>query len=87
VVTSVGDREITLGKAVSYNFKVLLREAEILNEVVIFTGKIKNGQPCSGILRKIWERKRKNGLYLFDQYQMEKYEKIEFDMNTIDSAL
>jgi hypothetical protein len=25
-------------------------------------------------------------LYLFDQYQMEKYEKIEFDMNTIDSA-
>ena len=41
VVTSVGflDREITLGKAVSYNFKVLLREAEILNEVVIFTGK------------------------------------------------
>jgi hypothetical protein len=38
VVTSVGflDREITLGKAVSYNF--VLREAEILNEVV-FTGK------------------------------------------------
>jgi hypothetical protein len=31
-------------------------------------------------------KKRKNGLYLFDQYQMEKYEKIEFDMNTIDSA-
>jgi hypothetical protein len=30
-------------------------------------------------------KKRKNGLYLFDQ--MEKYEKIEFDMNTIDSAM
>jgi hypothetical protein len=30
--------------------------------------------------KKIWERKRKNGLYLFDQYQMEKYEKIEFDI-------
>jgi hypothetical protein len=37
-------------------------------------------------LRKIWERKRKNGLSQFDQYQMEKYEKVEFDMNTIDSA-
>jgi hypothetical protein len=86
VVTSVGDREITLGKAVSYNFKVLLREAEILNEVVIFTGKNQKRTTCSGILRKIWERKQ-NGLYLFDQYQMEKYEKIEFDMNTIDSAL
>jgi predicted ribonuclease toxin of YeeF-YezG toxin-antitoxin module len=32
-------------------------------------------------------KKTQNGLYLFDQYQMEKYEKIEFDMNTIDSAL
>jgi hypothetical protein len=63
-----------------------LREAEILNEVVIFTGKHQNRQPCSEILRKIWERKRKNGLYLFD-HTMEKYEKIEFDMNTIDSAL
>jgi hypothetical protein len=31
-------------------------------------------------------KKHKNGLYLFDQYQMEKYEKMEFDMNTIDSA-
>jgi hypothetical protein len=64
-----------------------LREAEILNEVVILLEKHQNRQPCSGDSKKIWERKRKNGLYLFDQYQMEKYEKIEFDMNTIDSAL
>jgi hypothetical protein len=63
-----------------------LREAEILNEVVIFWKNIKTDNPALEILRKIWERKRKNGLYLFDQYQMEKYEKIEFDMNTIDSA-
>jgi predicted nucleic acid-binding protein len=62
-----------------------LREAEILNEVVILLENIKTDNPLE-ILRKIWERKRKNGLYLFDQYQMEKYEKIEFDMNTIDSA-
>jgi len=89
VITSVGfsDREIALEKAVSYNFKVLLKEAESLNEVVIFTGKTsKKDNPALDILRKIWERKRKNGLYLFDQYQMERYEKIEFDMNTIDSA-
>jgi hypothetical protein len=89
VVTSVGfsDREIALGKAVSYNFKVLMKEAESLNEVVIFTGKTsKKDNPALDILRKIWERKRKNGLSQFDQYQMEKYEKIEFDMNTIDSA-
>ena len=89
IVTSVGfsDREITLTKLVNYDFKVLLNEAESLKEVVIFTGKTsKKDNPALDILRKIWERKRKNGLYQFDQYQMEKYEKVEFDMNTIDSA-
>ncbi|MBX9886425.1 MAG: DUF5686 and carboxypeptidase regulatory-like domain-containing protein [Flavobacteriaceae bacterium] len=89
IVTSVGfsDRELALTKLVNYDFKVILNEAESLNEVVIFTGKTsKKDNPALDILRKIWERKRKNGLYQFDQYQMEKYEKVEFDMNTIDSA-
>ncbi|MGM8361470.1 DUF5686 family protein [Flavobacterium sp. ARAG 55.4] len=88
-VTSVGfsDSEITLEKAVNYNFKVILKDTEELKEVVIYTGKTsKKNNPALDILRKIWERKRKNGLYQFDQYQMEKYEKVEFDMNTIDSA-
>jgi hypothetical protein len=89
VVTSVGfsDREITLEKAINYNFRILLSEAENLKEVVIFTGKTsKKDNPALDILRKIWERKRKNGLSQFDQYEMKKYEKVEFDMNTIDSA-
>lgn len=89
VITSVGfsDREITLEKAVNYNLRIRLNEAESLNEVVIFTGKTsKKNNPALDILRKIWERKRKNGLYQFNQYQMEKYEKVEFDMNSIDSA-
>ncbi|MFA9186665.1 DUF5686 family protein [Flavobacterium sp. FBOR7N2.3] len=88
-VTSVGfsDREITLEKAINYNFIVQLNDVEELKEVVIYTGKTsKKNNPALDILRKIWERKRKNGLYQFDQYQMEKYEKVEFDMNTIDSA-
>jgi hypothetical protein len=41
-----------LGKAVSYNFKVLLREAEILNEVVILLEKHQNDNPALEILRK-----------------------------------
>jgi hypothetical protein len=89
LVTSAGfsDKEIPLEKAVNYNFKIVLSEAEALNEVVIFTGKTsKKNNPALDILRKIWERKRKNGLYQFNQYQMQKYEKVEFDMNTIDSA-
>ncbi len=89
VVSSMGfsEKEITLKKLVNYNFIIQLKEIENLKEVVIFTGKTsKKNNPALDILRKIWERKRKNGLYLFDQYQMEKYEKVEFDMNTIDSA-
>ncbi|WP_035673979.1 DUF5686 and carboxypeptidase-like regulatory domain-containing protein [Flavobacterium sp. 83] len=89
VISSVGfsEKEITLNKLVNYNFKIQLNEAESLNEVVIFTGKTsKKNNPALEILRKIWEHKRKNGLNLFAQYQMEKYEKVEFDMNTIDSA-
>ena len=89
IVTSVGysDREVSLPKLINYDFKVQINEAESLKEVVIFTGKTsKKNNPALDILRKIWERKRKNGLSQFDQYQMEKYEKVEFDMNTIDSA-
>jgi hypothetical protein len=89
VINSVGfsDREITLEKSVNYNLRIKLNEAENLKEVVIFTGKTsKKDNPALEILRKIWERKRKNGLSQFDQYEMKKYEKVEFDMNTIDSA-
>ena len=89
LISSVGfsEKEITLDKAVNYNFKIQLSEAESLNEVVVFAGKTsKKNNPALDILRKIWERKRKNGLFMYSQYQMEKYEKIEFDMNSIDSA-
>jgi len=89
VITSVGfsDREIELEKAVNYNLKIQLREIESLKEVVVFRGKTsKKNNPALDILKKIWERRRKNGLHLFAQYQMEKYEKIEFDLNTIDTA-
>ena len=89
VITSVGfsDREITLEKSINYNLKIQLREIESLKEVVVFRGKTsKKNNPALDILKKIWERRRKNGLHLFDQYQMEKYEKIEFDLNTIDTA-
>ena len=67
--------------------KIVLNEEEVLKEVIVYTGKTsKKNNPALDILRKIWERRRKNGLKMFNQYQYEKYEKVEFDMNTIDSA-
>jgi hypothetical protein len=80
-------KEIQLTKAVNYNMSITLSDGEELNEIKIFTGKTsKKNNPAIDILRKIWARKHKNGLRQFDQYQMEKYEKVEFDMNSIDSA-
>ncbi len=89
VVSCIGfsEKEITLEKQVNYDFKIKLDDQESLKEVVVYAGKTsKKNNPALDILRKIWEKKRKNGLYLFDQYQMEKYEKVEFDINSIDSA-
>ncbi len=71
------------------DIRVVLQETtDRLDEVVIYSGRIKNkGNPAIEILKKVWERKRKNGTYLFSQYEYDKYEKLEFDMNNIDSTL
>ena len=80
-------KDIQLPTAVTYDLKITLSEEQVLNEVVIYSGKrSKKNNPAIDILRKIWERRRKNGLKMFDQYSYQKYEKVEFDMNTIDSA-
>ena len=83
--------EIPLTKRVTYDLKFILKEeAASLNEVVIITGKQSkkaSENPAIRILKKIWERKRQNGLNQFKQYEYDQYEKVEFDLNTIDSAL
>ncbi|MGQ2982758.1 DUF5686 family protein [Flavobacterium sp.] len=82
-----GNKEITLDKAVNYDMSIVLSEVQELKEVVLYTGKTsKKNNPAIDILRKIWERRRKNGLKMFKQYEYDKYEKVEFDMNSIDSA-
>ncbi|WP_296324290.1 DUF5686 and carboxypeptidase-like regulatory domain-containing protein [Winogradskyella sp.] len=80
-----------LPKRVNYDLKFTLKEeAAALDAVVIVTGKQSkkaSENPAIRILKKIWERKRKNGLKQFKQYEYDQYEKVEFDLNTIDSAL
>ncbi|WP_417885886.1 DUF5686 family protein [Zunongwangia sp.] len=71
------------------NIKVRLEpSSESLSEVKIYKGKTpKKNNPAIDILRKIWKNKRDNGVKKFDQYAYRKYEKLEFDLNKIDSAL
>lgn len=80
---------ITLEKRVNYNLKFVLKEAvAALEEVVIVSGRQpKKNNPAIDILRKIWANKRSNGLKQYKQYQYDKYEKVEFDLNTIDSSV
>lgn len=82
-------KEVPLSSRTTYNMKIeLAEEASSLGEVVVFTGKqSKKDNPAIDILRKIWENRRENGVKKFRQYEYEKYEKLEFDLNTIDSAL
>ncbi len=81
-------KKITI-KSRDFNLKIVLEEEDNqLEEVVIYSGKVKKkGNPAIAILKKVWAKKRKNGVFLFDQYQYDKYEKVEFDMNNIDSTM
>lgn len=91
VVSFVGfvTKEVVLSERSNYKMEITLEEeAAQLSEVVIVTGKqSKKNNPAIDILRKIWENRRENGVKKFDQYTYDKYEKLEFDLNTIDSAL
>ena len=83
------DKELTLTQRTNYKMEIVLeQESAALDEVVIFSGKqSKKNNPAIDILRKIWENRRQNGVKKFEQYAYDKYEKLEFDLNTIDSAL
>ena len=81
------DKEIELTGEHNYDLKIVLANSNEIAEVKIYGGKTsKKNNPAIDILRKIWERKKKNGLRQFNHYQYDKYEKIEFDINSIDSA-
>ncbi len=72
-------------KVRNFNLKITLKEdSASLEEVVVYSGKVKKkGNPAIAILRKIWAKKRQNGIHLYKQYEYDKYEKIEFDLNNI----
>ena len=82
-------KDVSLKNKDVNNLKVTLyASSESLSEVKIYKGKTsKKNNPAIDILRKIWANRRDNGVKKFDQYAYRRYEKLEFDLNTIDSAL
>ena len=80
------EKKIIALKARNFDLIIVLEEESAsLDEVMIYTGKQKKkGNPAIAILRKIWTKKRQNGIHLYQQFEYDKYEKIEFDLNSID---
>ena len=90
IVSFVGfESKIIPLKTLNFNLIISLKEDfSTLKEVTVYSGRIKNkGNPAVRILKKIWSKKRENGLYLYNQYEYDKYEKIEFDLNNVDEKL
>ncbi len=81
-------QDVPLTKRVTYKMNILLKEGSQLNEVTIYSGKqSKKNNPAIDILKKIWSNKRSNGTKKFKQFEYDKYEKIEFDFNNVDSTM
>ena len=80
--------DIELERRSTLNMRVVLELGEQLDEVVVYVGKQpKKNNPAVDILKKIWARKKINGVRMFRQYEYDKYEKVQFDLNSIDSAM
>ncbi len=64
-------------------------DSESIEEVAIIGKRIKyktkKENPAYRILKNVWKSRKRNGLKMRDDYEFEKYEKIEFDINNIDS--
>ncbi|CAN5324771.1 hypothetical protein BH23BAC2_BH23BAC2_04730 [soil metagenome] len=90
-ISFVGYKSVVLPlrKGNNLNLEIILvEEVENLSQVMIYRGKTsKKNNPAIDILRKIWENRRENGINQYDQYQYKKYEKLEFDINSIDSTV
>lgn len=80
--------EQELTKSINLGMKILLEhDTATLDEVIIVSGKQpKKNNPAIDILRKIWDNRRQNGVRMFNQYEYDKYEKLQFDLNSIDST-
>ena len=81
--------DYVIKSSVDLNISITLEEeASTLDAVTIYRGKTsKKNNPAIDILRKVWENRRKNGVEAFNQYAYKEYEKLEFDLNSIDTAI
>lgn len=76
--------ELTPEATYDENSTIELQTGVITNKKKKYKKKKEN--PAYAILKEVWARKKQNGLRSVPQYEYEEYEKLEFDLNNIDSA-
>ncbi len=90
-ISFVGYKEKTVSLQGKNKLNLVIKltpKAEKLKEVKIYAAKPKNkGNPAVELLKKVWKHKRKRGVNLYDYYEYDKYEKIEFDIYNVDERL
>src|SRR5690606_37022328 len=77
--------ELNPSQNLNENSTIELTEATISNKRKKYKNKKEN--PAYAIMRELWARKRKNGLRSVPHYEYKEYEKLEFDLNNVDSTL
>lgn len=76
--------ELAIEHLVDKDETVQLQGAVITQRKKRYRNKREN--PAYAILREVWARRKQNGLKNVPQYEYEEYEKLQFDLNNIDSA-
>lgn len=60
-----------------------IKEVSVVGKRIKYKSKKEN--PAYRILKNVWKQRKYNGLKMRKDYEYERYEKIEFDINNIDS--
>lgn len=87
-----GLKTVDISPANSQNLKIFLEPENVENiqsiTIQARAKKYKNKKenPAYAIMQKVWANKRKNGLDNYKTFQYKEYEKIQFDLNNIDST-
>jgi len=81
-------KEVLLDKKINYKLSIVLHEkSESLDKITVYGSKqSKNNNPAIDLLLKVIEKNNKNNILKVNQYKYDKYEKIEFQLNNIDSS-
>ena len=81
-------KEVLLDKKINYKLTIVLQEkSESLDKITVYGGKqSKKNNPAIDLLLKVIEKNNKNNILKVNQYKYDKYEKIEFQLNNIDSS-